>query len=259
MSSRELVHGGSEAVWGGDRPLRRALGTEGAFSLTGLGDEHLGKSTGAAAQSSPLSLSLSSFERFGKSESCWGERVTRHSGGCLRGVVLGELGRRGWQLGVRSPPAGVSLHRSPLALRLFGPPPTSAAPHRILFLCFLQGGALPAGVETMVLTLGESWPVLVGKRFLSLSAAEGSDGGHDNWDLESVAEWPWLSGTIRAVSHTDVTKKDLKVKIKKTKTKYQIPKQTNKTIWGLGSQMVFSYLGNGTVKPPLPPFSEMGH
>nr|XP_034367200.1 lysine-specific demethylase 3A isoform X2 [Arvicanthis niloticus] len=63
----------------------------------------------------------------------------------------------------------------------------------------------------MVLTLGESWPVLVGKRFLSLSAAEGSDGGHDNWDLESVAEWPWLSGTIRAVSHTDVTKKDLKV------------------------------------------------
>lgn len=62
-----------------------------------------------------------------------------------------------------------------------------------------------------MLTLGESWPVLVGKRFLSLSAAEGSDGGHDNWDLERVAEWPWLSGTIRAVSHTDVTKKDLKV------------------------------------------------
>ncbi|XP_061066633.1 lysine-specific demethylase 3A isoform X1 [Eubalaena glacialis] len=63
----------------------------------------------------------------------------------------------------------------------------------------------------MVLTLGESWPVLVGKRFLSLSAADGSDGGHDSWDLERVAEWPWLSGTIRAVSHTDVTKKDLKV------------------------------------------------
>ncbi|EGW03670.1 Lysine-specific demethylase 3A [Cricetulus griseus] len=62
----------------------------------------------------------------------------------------------------------------------------------------------------MVLTLGESWPVLVGKRFLSLSAAEGSDGAHDSWDLERVAEWPWLSGTIRAVSHTDVTKKDLK-------------------------------------------------
>lgn len=64
----------------------------------------------------------------------------------------------------------------------------------------------------MVLTLGESWPVLVGKRFLSLSAADGSDGGHDSWDVERVAEWPWLSGTIRAVSHTDVTKKDLKVK-----------------------------------------------
>ncbi|XP_038174671.1 lysine-specific demethylase 3A isoform X1 [Arvicola amphibius] len=63
----------------------------------------------------------------------------------------------------------------------------------------------------MVLTLGESWPVLVGKRFLSLSAAEGSEGGHDSWDLERVAEWPWQSGTIRAVSHTDVTKKDLKV------------------------------------------------
>lgn len=63
----------------------------------------------------------------------------------------------------------------------------------------------------MVLTLGESWPVLVGKRFLSLSAAEGSEGGPDSWDVERVAEWPWLSGTIRAVSHTDVTKKDLKV------------------------------------------------
>ncbi|KAM6179365.1 lysine-specific demethylase 3A [Erethizon dorsatum] len=60
----------------------------------------------------------------------------------------------------------------------------------------------------MVLTLGESWPVLVGKRFLSLSAA---DGGDDSWDVERVAEWPWLSGTIRAVSHTEVTKKDLKV------------------------------------------------
>lgn len=64
----------------------------------------------------------------------------------------------------------------------------------------------------MVLTLGESWPVLVGKRFLSLSAADRSDGGHDGWDVERVAEWPWLSGTIRTVSHTDVTKKDLKVK-----------------------------------------------
>ncbi|XP_023598100.1 lysine-specific demethylase 3A isoform X2 [Trichechus manatus latirostris] len=63
----------------------------------------------------------------------------------------------------------------------------------------------------MVLTLGESWPVLVGKRFLSLSAADGSDGSHDSWDVERVAEWPWLSGTIRAVSHMDVTKKDLKV------------------------------------------------
>uniref|UniRef100_A0A8C0KVI6 Lysine-specific demethylase n=1 Tax=Canis lupus dingo TaxID=286419 RepID=A0A8C0KVI6_CANLU len=63
----------------------------------------------------------------------------------------------------------------------------------------------------MVLTLGESWPVLVGKRFLSLSAADGGDGGHDSWDVERVAEWPWVSGTIRAVSHTDVTKKDLKV------------------------------------------------
>lgn len=61
----------------------------------------------------------------------------------------------------------------------------------------------------MVLTLGESWPVLVGKRFLSLSAADGS---HDGWDVERVAEWPWFSGTIRAVSHTDVTKKELKVK-----------------------------------------------
>ncbi|XP_070285748.1 lysine-specific demethylase 3A isoform X2 [Myotis yumanensis] len=63
----------------------------------------------------------------------------------------------------------------------------------------------------MVLTLAESWPVLVGKRFLSLSAADRGDGGHDGWDVGRVAEWPWLSGTIRAVSHTDVTKKDLKV------------------------------------------------
>ncbi|XP_037662457.1 lysine-specific demethylase 3A [Choloepus didactylus] len=60
----------------------------------------------------------------------------------------------------------------------------------------------------MVLTLGDSGPALVGRRFLSLSAA---DGGPDSWDVERVAEWPWLSGTIRAVSHTDVTKKDLKV------------------------------------------------
>ncbi|XP_006900427.1 PREDICTED: lysine-specific demethylase 3A [Elephantulus edwardii] len=63
----------------------------------------------------------------------------------------------------------------------------------------------------MVLTLGESWPVLVGKRFLSLSTAEGSDGRPDSWDVERIAEWPWLAGTIRAVSHIDVTKKDLKV------------------------------------------------
>ncbi|XP_040849511.1 lysine-specific demethylase 3A [Ochotona curzoniae] len=64
----------------------------------------------------------------------------------------------------------------------------------------------------MVLTLGESWPVLVGKRFLSLAAADGGgDGAHDSWDVERVAEWPWLSGTIRAVSHSDITKKDLKV------------------------------------------------
>lgn len=63
----------------------------------------------------------------------------------------------------------------------------------------------------MVLTLGESWPVLVGKRFLTVSAADRSDGGHDGWDVERVAEWPWLSGTIRAVSHADVTRKDLKV------------------------------------------------
>lgn len=91
-------------------------------------------------------------------------------------------------------------------------PLSSAAPIAFLFFVFLQGGALPAGVETMVLTLGESWPVLVGKRFLSLAAADGNDGGHDSWDVERVAEWPWLSGTIRAVSHTDVTKKDLKVK-----------------------------------------------
>lgn len=58
VSSLELVHGGSEAARGGDRPLGRALGTKGAFSLPGRGDEHLGKSTGAAAQSSLLSLSV---------------------------------------------------------------------------------------------------------------------------------------------------------------------------------------------------------
>ncbi|XP_028939168.1 lysine-specific demethylase 3A [Ornithorhynchus anatinus] len=62
----------------------------------------------------------------------------------------------------------------------------------------------------MVLTLGESWPVLVGKRFLSLSAAK--EGSSSNpFDVERISEWPWMSGTIRAVSHTDVTKKDLKV------------------------------------------------
>lgn len=60
----------------------------------------------------------------------------------------------------------------------------------------------------MVLTLGESWPVLVGKRFLSLCAADGVD---DDWDVQRVAEWPWLAGTVRAVSHPDVSRKDLKV------------------------------------------------
>ncbi|XP_072493032.1 lysine-specific demethylase 3A isoform X1 [Notamacropus eugenii] len=63
----------------------------------------------------------------------------------------------------------------------------------------------------MVLTLGESWPVLVGKRFLSVSASKECGGSGHSFDVERVDEWPWVSGTIRAVSHIDVTKKDLKV------------------------------------------------
>uniref|UniRef100_A0A7N4P921 Lysine-specific demethylase n=1 Tax=Sarcophilus harrisii TaxID=9305 RepID=A0A7N4P921_SARHA len=63
----------------------------------------------------------------------------------------------------------------------------------------------------MVLTLGESWPVLVGKRFLSVSASKECGGSGHSFEVERVDEWPWVSGTIRAVSHIDVTKKDLKV------------------------------------------------
>lgn len=123
----------------------------------------------------------------------------------------GVLRRTGCRLESR-PPSVVKSRLSPPPTALSPRPHTYHLPPPVHFcFVFLQGGALPAGVETMVLTLGESWPVLVGKRFLSLSAADRSDSGHDGWDVERVAEWPWLSGTIRAVSHTDVTKKDLKV------------------------------------------------
>lgn len=60
----------------------------------------------------------------------------------------------------------------------------------------------------MVLRLEGSWSLLVGKRFLSLS---GDDDGP--WDTERVAEWPWQAGRIRAVSHTDISKPDLKVTV----------------------------------------------
>ncbi|XP_015718116.1 lysine-specific demethylase 3A isoform X2 [Coturnix japonica] len=58
----------------------------------------------------------------------------------------------------------------------------------------------------MVLRLEGSWSLLVGKRFLSLV---GEDDGP--WDTERVAEWPWQAGRIRAVSHTDISKPDLKI------------------------------------------------
>ncbi|XP_042726916.1 lysine-specific demethylase 3A isoform X2 [Lagopus leucura] len=58
----------------------------------------------------------------------------------------------------------------------------------------------------MVLRLEGSWSLLVGKRFLSLA---GEDDGP--WDTERVAEWPWQAGRIRAVSHTDISKQDLKI------------------------------------------------
>lgn len=58
----------------------------------------------------------------------------------------------------------------------------------------------------MVLRLEGSWSLLVGKRFLSLWEEE--DGP---WDTARVLEWPWKAGKIRAVSHTDISKQDLKV------------------------------------------------
>lgn len=131
-------------------------------------------------------------------------------------------GRRGrgrwgrWAEGVllRSAAAcGSDPSRRPRRPARLSPAPYHLPPPLRFVFVLLQGGALPAGVETMVLTLAESWPVLVGKRFLSLSAADRGDGGQDGWDVGRVAEWPWLSGTIRAVSHTDVTKKDLKVRL----------------------------------------------
>lgn len=138
---------------------------------------------------------------------CWGRDGGRRGCGWGEGVLPSPAAARGPALragsGPLPPPAPARLSPAPYHL----PPPW-----RFVFV-FLQGGALPAGVETMVLTLAESWPVLVGRRFLSLSAADRGDGGLDSGDVARVAEWPWLSGTIRAVSHADVTTKDLKVKL----------------------------------------------
>ncbi|KAM6136095.1 lysine-specific demethylase 3A isoform 2-T2 [Phoenicopterus ruber ruber] len=58
----------------------------------------------------------------------------------------------------------------------------------------------------MVLRLEGSWSLLVGKRFLSLSEEDDR-----SWDTNSISEWPWKSGRIRAVSHTDISKQDLKI------------------------------------------------
>lgn len=58
----------------------------------------------------------------------------------------------------------------------------------------------------MVLRLEGSWSLLVGKRFLSLSEEDDRP-----WDTSRISEWPWKSGKIRAVSHTDISKQDLKV------------------------------------------------
>ncbi|KAM9027381.1 lysine-specific demethylase 3A isoform 2-T5 [Ara ararauna] len=58
----------------------------------------------------------------------------------------------------------------------------------------------------MVLRLEGSWSLLVGKKFLSLSEEEDR-----SWDTSRISEWPWKSGRIRAVSHTDISKQDLKI------------------------------------------------
>ncbi|XP_072718402.1 lysine-specific demethylase 3A isoform X3 [Ciconia boyciana] len=58
----------------------------------------------------------------------------------------------------------------------------------------------------MVLRLEGSWSLLVGKRFLSLSEEDDR-----SWDTSRISEWPWKSGKIRAVSHTDISKQDLKI------------------------------------------------
>uniref|UniRef100_A0A8C0AQC3 Lysine-specific demethylase n=1 Tax=Buteo japonicus TaxID=224669 RepID=A0A8C0AQC3_9AVES len=58
----------------------------------------------------------------------------------------------------------------------------------------------------MVLRLEGSWSLLVGKRFLSLSEEDDR-----SWDTSRISEWPWKSGRIRAVSHTDISKQDLKI------------------------------------------------
>ncbi|XP_006028705.1 lysine-specific demethylase 3A isoform X1 [Alligator sinensis] len=64
----------------------------------------------------------------------------------------------------------------------------------------------------MTLGLQGSWPLLVGKRFLSLSEEEEKEEEKSgSWETSPVSEWPWKSGRIRAVSHTDVSKQDLKV------------------------------------------------
>ncbi|PKU48668.1 lysine-specific demethylase 3a [Limosa lapponica baueri] len=78
----------------------------------------------------------------------------------------------------------------------------------------------------MVLRLEGSWSLLVGKRFLSLSEEEDR-----SWDTSRILEWPWKSGRIRAVSHTDISKQDLKT------YKSLVDKA------GLGSMVSVRYLG----------------
>lgn len=75
----------------------------------------------------------------------------------------------------------------------------------------------------MVLRLEGSWSLLVGKRFLCLSEEEDRA-----WDASLISEWPWKSGRIRAVSHTDISKQDLKVTLRESCEMESVP---GKLVW----------------------------
>ncbi|MEE6510750.1 hypothetical protein FKM82_030898, partial [Ascaphus truei] len=57
----------------------------------------------------------------------------------------------------------------------------------------------------MELTHPDNQHILVGQRFVGVS------GNNLHLDVDHISEWPWQSGVIRAASHKDIARTDLKV------------------------------------------------